>query len=108
MGDLFDWGQAAARREDPATSYEAAAAMRGSQAGRMEMLVLAALKSFDGKATAYECERWIQSRHPDIDSNTISPRFKPLETKGLIQRTDERGPGRGSRTQIIWEVLHDT
>ena len=44
----------------------------------------------------------IHSRY--IDSNTITPRLKPLEKKGHVRRTDRRGPGRGSRNQIIWET----
>lgn len=105
MGDMFEWGRAAARRADPATSHDAAAAVGGSLAGRMEKIVLAALRDMGGMGTAYQCVVRIQQGHPDIDSNTITPRFKPLEGKGLIERTDERGPGRGTRSQIVWRVL---
>jgi len=66
----------------------------------MEQIVLEALRELGGKGTAYQVER-----HIGIDSNTITPRFKPLEAKGLIERTDERGPGRGTRSQIVWRVL---
>jgi hypothetical protein len=102
QGDLF--GDAYARRFDPDTSHEAARHMEGANAGRIETLVVEALDSMDGCGTAYECELLIQVDHPALDSNTISPRFKPLEAKNLIHRTDRRGPGRGNRTQIVWQV----
>ena len=37
-------------------------------------------------------------------SNTITPRFKPLERMGKIERTEDRGPGRGKSTQIVWAI----
>jgi hypothetical protein len=41
-----------------------------------------------------------------MDSNTITPRLAPLADKKLIERTDERGPGRnGSRRQMVWRLL---
>jgi predicted ArsR family transcriptional regulator len=97
QGDLF--GAAYARRLDPDTSHDAAKHMEGANAGRMEAIVLEALCDMGGKGTAYQVEQ-----HIGIDSNTVTPRFKPLENKKLIHRTDQRGPGRGSRTQIIWQV----
>ncbi len=100
--DLF--GEAYARRADPETSHEAADEMVGGKAGRMEALVMEALQALGGEGTAFQCYSLIQESHPGIDSNTITPRFKPLEDKNLIQRTERRGPGRGSRMQIIWEV----
>ena len=102
QGDLF--GAAYARRLDPDTSHDAAKHMEGANAGRMEAMVLDTLNSLGGSGTAYQCVVCVQRTHPDIDSNTITPRFKPLENKKLIHRTDQRGPGRGSRTQIIWQV----
>lgn len=56
-----------------------------------------------GRATAYQIVEQVRLRHPSIDSNTITPRLAPLAEKGLIERTDERGPGRsGGRRQIVW------
>ena len=101
LGPLFE---AHARRQDPETSHQAAAAFRGEAAGRAEQIVLDALDRLGGSGTAYQIEVETQKIHPHIDSNTITPRLKPLEKKGHIRRTDRRGPGRGSRKQIIWEV----
>ena len=102
LGPLFE---AHARRQDPDTSHQAAAAFRGKAAGRAEQIVLDALNRLGGSGTAYQIERVARRVHPNIDSNTITPRLKPLERKRLVRRTDKRGPGRGSRKQIVWEVL---
>lgn len=97
-------GDAAARKSDPITSHVAASKMR-SKTGAMESLVVEALQSLGGKATAFQVASWIQRDNPEIDSNTISPRFKPLERKRRIERTDERGPGRSSgRSQMVWQL----
>ena len=101
LGPLFE---AHARASDPDTSHQAADAMRGRAAGRAEQIVLDALNRLGGSGTAYEIEVETQQIHPHIDSNTTSPRLKPLEKKGHVKRTDRRGPGRGSRKQIIWEI----
>ncbi len=64
-----------------------------------------AFAELGGRATAFQIVRQVQLRYPDIDSNTLTPRLKPLEDKGLIERTSEKGPGRnGSRRQIIWRT----
>lgn len=77
-----------------------------AKAGRMERIVLDAFRDMGGAATAYQVVIAVQRNHPDIDSNTITPRLKPLERKGLIQRTTRRGPGRsGLRSQIVWRVI---
>ena len=95
-------GEAYARAADPETSEEAAGSMRGEAAGRVERIVLDALTRLGGSGTAYEIELEVQRFHPDIDSNTTSPRMKPLERKNLVERTSSRGPGRGTRQQIVW------
>ena len=102
LGPLFE---AHARRQDPDTSHQAATAFRGEAAGRVEQIVLDALSRLGGSGTAYQIEVEAQRIHPNMDSNTITPRLKPLERKRRVKRTDKRGPGRGSRKQIVWEVL---
>ena len=67
--------------------------------------MLDALNRLGGSGTAYQIEVEAQLIHPNMDSNTITPRLKPLEKKRRVKRTDKRGPGRGSRKQIVWEVL---
>ena len=94
-----------ARRVDPDTSREAADWMDGDNAGRMERLALGALRDMGGKATSYQCVTHIQKLYPHIADGTVTPRMKPLEKKGLIERTEERGPGHGSRTQTVWSIV---
>ena len=101
LGPLFE---AHARTQDPDTSHQAADSMRGKAAGRVEQIVIDALNRLGGSGTAYQIEVEVKRNHPHIDSNTTSPRLKPLEKKGHVRRTDRRGPGRGSRNQIIWET----
>ena len=67
-------------------------------------MVLYAIAELGGKATAFQIVKQVQVSHPDIDSNTLTPRLRPLERKGLIKKTDEKGPGRGgARRQIVWQ-----
>ena len=100
----FHKRSAAARSSDPSTSQLAAAAM-SAKTGRMEQLVLDAFRECEGAATAYQLVIAVQRNHPEIDSNTITPRLKPMERKGLIERTNSKGPGRGGhRSQIIWRM----
>ena len=109
---LFDYarrrreqGLAHARDSDPGTSHKAAEGISGKEAGRVERMVLAAITRLGGSATAYQIEVEVQRMHPGINSNTTSPRLKPLEMKQLLRRTERRGPGRGTRRQIVWEVI---
>jgi hypothetical protein len=108
---LFDYakrqrekGLALARSSDPSTAHGAADAITGKEAGRVERMVLDAMTRLGGSGTAYEIEVEVQRMHPGINSNTTSPRLKPLEGKRRVRRTDRRGPGRGNRQQIIWEL----
>ena len=100
-------GQALARRADPDTSRLAAESVRGEEAGRVERIVLDALLRLGGAATAYQIELEVQRVHPGLDSNSITPRLKPLERKSLVHRTDRRGLGRSTRKQIVWEITGD-
>lgn len=68
--------------------------------------MIQAFVDLGGHATAYQIVQQVQARHPNIDSNTITPRLKPLERKGLLERTDQRGPGKnGPRRQMVWRLL---
>ena len=105
QGSLDFSGEAYARTADPTTSHEAADAMAGDNARRMEEIVLAALGDLGGSGTTYEITRRVQLTRPEIADGTVTPRMKPLEKKGLVFRTDRRGPGHGNRTQIVWEMV---
>lgn len=106
--DLFSYAEAYARVSDPDTSRLAAEAMRGKAAGRVERIVLDAMGRLGGSGTAYQIEVEVQRLHPNIDSNTTSPRLKPLEKKRYVRRTERRGPGRSNRRQIVWEVENNS
>lgn len=83
-------GEAYARNTDPDTSHEAAERV---DANYSERIVLLALKSI-GQATVKEI-----SRYAGIHEWTISPRMKPLEEKGLVQRCGRRGHC------TLWELV---
>ena len=73
---------AMARRTDPDTSHIAALTV---DANRLEKLVVSALTQYPNGCTVKEISVIL-----DIDKWSISPRMKPLEGKGLVERTTER------------------
>lgn len=79
-----------ARHTDPQSSHDAA---RSVDTTTLEQLVMLALEELGGGTSASVSE------HLDLDRVSISPRFKPLERKGLIRRTDRREDG-----SQIWEA----
>ena len=79
-----------ARNTDPATSHAAAATV---DANALEERTLEVLRS-EGNLTTKE-----MSGLTGIHVNSLSPRMKPLEEKGLVRRTDERRGG-----CIVWEA----
>ena len=85
--DMF----AFARNTDPDTSHAAAASVK---VALLERRVVACLREHEeGLNTKELCEL------TGIHVNSISPRMKPLEAKGIIRRTDER---RGA--SIVWRA----
>ena len=83
---------AMARRTDPDTSHIAALTV---DANRLEKLVLSMLDRYPDGLTVKEVATYLH-----IDKWSISPRMKPLEKKGLLERTAERR----SRS-IVWRSL---
>ena len=94
--DLPLFNRALARTTDPGTSHAAAASVNVSE---MESVVLDAIRAL-GDATSWEV-----SRHVGIERVTVSPRFKPLEVKGLIRRTGKTRPGESGRQSQVWECV---
>jgi DNA-binding MarR family transcriptional regulator len=82
----------AARYTDPATSHEAAASISATQ---LESLVLAEL-SRRGPGTTEQL-----AARMEMSLVTVSPRMKPLESKGLIVRAG-RAVNQSGRTAIVW------
>lgn len=87
--DLF---AAFSRSSDPATSKGAASAVNVRQ---REAEVLEALAGLGGRATTTEIAKF-----GGLDKWSVSPRMKPLEGKGLVERTDER-----HNHQIVWRSI---
>ena len=81
---------ALARRTDPATSHVAALTV---DANRLEGLVVALLERNPDGLIVKEIASLL-----DIDKWSISPRMKPLEEKGLVQRTADRRD-----RSIVWK-----
>lgn len=89
-----------ARRTDPATSHEAAHAMDETMnASRLERMVFnIVLDSGDRGATSDEVAQRL-----GMDLQSITPRFKPLESKGYIFRSEMRRSSLTSnRSRQVW------
>ena len=87
---LFD--AAYARRTDPDTSHIAALTV---DATRLERLVASVLQQHPEGCTVKELSDIL-----GVDKWSLSPRMKPMETKGMVNRTDER---RGR--SIVWKLV---
>jgi DNA-binding MarR family transcriptional regulator len=91
-------GEAYARVEDPETSHEAADAVRGEHASRLELAVLKALRDHPAGLTAHEL-----IAITGIPNESLTPRLAPLRRKGLITDSGERRKGPTSnRRCIVW------
>jgi len=84
--------EAYARNTDPTTSHDAAESI-ARKLPKLEGLVLSVIGIL-GAATQTEVADWLEGNRPgEINSPviwSISPRFRPLEKKGLICKTGER------------------
>ena len=97
-----------ARHTDPHTSHEAA---RSIQVTDLESVVLGALRAL-GPSTSHEV-----AEYTGLDLVTVSPRFKPLEKKGLVKRKlegfdAEKGRyiyqtriGKSGRASVVWHLV---
>jgi len=98
--DLF----AKARYSDPETSHAAAESLSSTEIARLERFVYTTIRSQPNGAT------WDELYYiTGIAKASISPRFKPLRNKGLIEfrciaDTEEKikRPGDSGRGQIVW------
>jgi len=98
MGDLFDYqppSQAFARRTDPQTSRDAARSVQ-PELTNIESIVLKAIPFKPSNAILDEVVE-----ATSLDKVTASPRFKPLEEKGMILRVGKRR-GFAGRQQTSW------
>jgi DNA-binding MarR family transcriptional regulator len=101
--DFMNEQRAGARRTDPLTSKIAAVEVE-AKLPQLQQIVLGALETM-GEATCEEV-----SDRVGLERVTVSPRFKPMESAGLIERVlDERGrqrtrPGKSGRPGGVWRV----
>ena len=94
--DLFDTpAYKLVRREDPATSHDAAESI---DATAMERVVADAIWEF-GAAGAIADE--VCNALPRHAYNTITPRFKPLKDKGIIITDGTRRKAKSGRGQMV-------
>ena len=89
MGDQMNLF-AYARNADPETSHQAANSVDANALEERALLVLRT----EGNLNTKE-----MSELTGIHVNSLSPRMKPLEEKGLVRRTNERRGG-----CIVWEA----
>ena len=81
--DLFSAPtEAHARASDPGTSHDAADAVRMSD---LQALALEGLTSLGGRGTSKDI-----AAHLGVGRDSISPRMKPLESKGLVRRDGKK------------------
>ena len=89
---------ALARSTDPSTSHSAAASFNTTD---IETTVLKAVASFPDGATLDD----VMSVLSDMSVVTVSPRFRPLMTKGLIRDTGEKRMGKAGRKQRVVQAI---
>lgn len=80
------------RKTDPETSKRAAAKVN---ANKLSQLVIEALTH--GPKTSEEVASWLGR-----ELGSITPRFKPLEAAGLIERSSLRRQGKSGSTRVVW------
>lgn len=90
QADLDFFGMS--RTADPETSKRAAAKV---DASKLSQLVLNALTH--GPKTSEEVAAWLGR-----ELGSITPRFKPLEAAGLIERSTVRRKGKSGSTRVVW------
>jgi hypothetical protein len=87
-----------ARDTDPQTSKEAAKLVDPS---KLEKIVLNVIRSFPNGCISQDVECAL----PHIRASSITPRYRPLMNKGLIEFTDEKRPGFSGRNQRVMRAI---
>ena len=101
----FKWcSKAHARRNDPATSKEAASSLSAEVLTKVEVAILGALRDAGDEG----CTTREIAEVTGIDWGTITPRLKPMEEKGAVMRTDKLRMNPSGRRSLVWiERKHD-
>lgn len=101
QADMFDKPRdyATARRIDPETSHEAARSLDEAVVSRLQRTALLALVRLGGSGTNDEIVT-----ETGVEWNTITPRMRPLATKGMVREDGTRKSERTGRRQIVWTL----
>jgi DNA-binding MarR family transcriptional regulator len=86
-----------ARNSDPFTSHEAAEAV---DANEYEAMVLAALRHFK------TASQWEIVSYLNLPYNSITPRFKPLIEKGMIEICGKAKNPHTNRTVLVYREVN--
>lgn len=89
-----------ARASDRDTSHLAAASVRATE---LEATVLAELRKYLNGATSYQLAESLR-----LSLVTVSPRMRPLVSKGLAEDSGRRVTGPSGRSQTIWRAVRTT
>ena len=96
MNDLFDTPvYKLVRRDDPATSHDAAASLPVSD---MEKIVADTIAKFG--ATGAISDQIVDAL-PHLRYSTITARYKQLKEKGLVKVDDRKRKGKSGRSQLV-------
>lgn len=98
--DAFVVADAWARATDPETAHRAATRERGRRAAELEAIVIRALELL-GEATSQEVADFTGERLV-----SVSPRFRPLARKGVVEERGKRRNPSGSPA-IVWRIRAD-
>lgn len=85
-----------ARADDLETSHEAAASISATE---LEATVLDALRRFPNGATSYQIAAALR-----FSLVTVSPRLRPLVSKGLAEDSGRRERGPSGRMRTVWRA----
>jgi DNA-binding MarR family transcriptional regulator len=103
MTQQLELGQAYARTTDPETSHAAAESVKGSEATRLEAMVVMALVKRENKAglTTHEI-----AKVTGLEYGSVTPRIRPLVKKGWIMDSGERRIPEGrTKAGIVWRAV---
>ncbi len=89
-----------ARKTDPPTSHAAAAAMTTRRLTALQEKIAGLLGDHPGGMISEE----MSDLMPGTKENTINPRMKPMEERGIVRRCGTRLAKTG-RQQIVWDLL---
>lgn len=102
---LFDWGESQiqypARRSDPVSSFLAAESINPTP---LQARILEVLRQHPEGLTTEEIWRELVKHQPGLTHITVSPRLKPMEKSGLVERTGQYRLNVSRRSATIWRI----